>query len=208
MWQPVFFHSNGLLKKVLGEWSVSGIWNWHTGFPFTPVYNTTIAPYYQGAGYGQLRPAEYLGGAGNKTSNSVFEGENGAPNPNYGGNATKYFLAPTYVAGPTFPDTAPVPTPGIHRNSLTGPHYNDLDGSLVKQFGLPKNKILGSDAIFEFRADVYNVFNKINVNGASIDTLVGAANPDGTVASYNPHFGVATGALGSRTIQLQARFSF
>lgn len=78
----------------------------------------------------------------------------------------------------------------------------------MKQFGLPKNKILGSDAIFEFRADIYNVFNKINVNGSSIDTLVGAANPDGTVASYNPHFGVATGALGSRTIQLQARFSF
>ena len=208
MWQPVFFHSNGLLKKVLGEWSVSGIWNWHTGFPFTPIYNTTISPYYQGAGYGQLRPAEYLGGAGNKTSNSVFEGENGAPNPNYGGNATKYFLAPTYVAGPKFPDTAPVPTPGIHRNSLNGPHYNDLDGSLVKQFGLPKNKILGSDAIFEFRADIYNVFNQINVDGSSIDTLVGAARPDGTVASYNPHFGVARGALGSRTVQLQARFSF
>ncbi len=208
MWQPVFFHNNGLLKKILGEWSVSGIWNWHTGFPFTPIYNTTVAPYYQGAGYGQLRPAEYLGGAGTKTNNSVFEGENGAANPNYGGNATKYFLAPTYAAGPTFPATAPVPTPGIHRNSLTGPHYNDLDGSLVKQFGLPKNKILGSDAIFEFRADIYNVFNKINVNGSSIDTLVGAANPDGTVASYNPHFGVATGALGSRTIQLQARFSF
>ncbi len=208
LWQPVFFHKNGLLEKTLGGWSLSGIWNWHTGFPFTPVYNTTVAPYYQGAGYGQLRPAQYLGGAGTKTSNSVFMGDNGAPNPNYGGNATKYFLAPTYVAGPTFPNTAPVMTPGIHRNSLTGPHYNDIDGSLVKQFGLPSNRILGNAAVFEFRADFYNLFNETNVNGSSIDTLVGAANPDGTVASFNPHFGTATGALGSRTIQLQARFSF
>jgi len=208
MWQPVFFHKSGLLEKTLGGWSLSGIWNWHTGFPFTPFYNTTIAPYYQGAGYGSLRPAEYLGGAGTRTANNVFKGDNGAPNPNYGANPTKYFLAPTYVAGPTFPNTAPVPTPGIHRNSLNGPRYNDVDGSLVKQFGLPNNRILGNAAVFEFRADFYNLFNETNINGSSIDTTLGSVNPDGSIAKINPHFGTATGALGSRTIQLQARFSF
>ncbi len=40
MWQPVFFHgSNGWLEKIAGGWSLSGIWNWHSGFPLTPFVN-------------------------------------------------------------------------------------------------------------------------------------------------------------------------
>ena len=34
LWQPVFFHgSNAFLEKIAGQWSVSGIWNVHTGYP-------------------------------------------------------------------------------------------------------------------------------------------------------------------------------
>jgi hypothetical protein len=179
----------------------------HSGFPFNPVYNTN-GVYYQNSDYGQIRPAGVRGGAGSKTGNSVFRGPT---NPNYGGNATKYFIAPTYVQAPAFPATAPAPPPGIHRNSLTGPGYNDVDASLSKNFGLPNNRVLGKDAVLEVRADAYNLFNKTNINSAGIDNLVGSANPDGTVASVNSHFGVANagnGALGGRTVQLQARFSF
>lgn len=207
LWQPVFFHGNSLLEKSLGGWSLGGIFNAHTGFPFNPVYNTT-GPYFQGSGYGALRPARYLGGAGSKTNNSVFDG---AVNTNYGGNATKYFVPPTYVQGPTFPNVAPPPTPGIHRNSLTGPGYQDLDASLSKAFGLPNNRVLGKDAVLEIRADAYNLFNKTNINTASIDDTIGSAAPDGTITQVNPHFGLpnnSNAALGSRTVQLQARFSF
>ena len=36
MWQPVFFHgSNNWVEKIAGGWSLSGIWNWHSGFPGT-----------------------------------------------------------------------------------------------------------------------------------------------------------------------------
>ena len=83
-----------------------------------------------------------------------------------------------------------------------------MDASLSKGFGLPSNRILGENAKFEIRADFYNVFNKLNLNIGQIDTNLGTANPDGSVASVNSHFGVISGALGSRTIQLQARFSF
>jgi hypothetical protein len=208
LWQPVLFHGDrSWVEKVAGGWSLSGIFNWHTGFPFNPIYNanTSGGLYYNGSGYSQLRPAAYLGGAGKSTGNSTFMQ---ATNPNYNGNGTTYFAPPVFANGPTFPAVAAAPAPGIHRNSLNGPGYNDADASLTKAFGFPSNRILGERARLEFRADFYNLFNKINLNTQNIDNTLGSVNPDGTVSSVNPDFGVARTALGSRTIQLQSRFSF
>ncbi|HEY1807080.1 MAG TPA: carboxypeptidase regulatory-like domain-containing protein [Acidobacteriaceae bacterium] len=203
LWQPVFFHGHSMGEKILGGWALSGIWNWHTGFPWDPVYNTSTL-YYGSSPYSQLRPTANLGGYGKNQSNRNYMT---GLNPNFGGNATTYFGAPTYTIGPAFPATVPGPAPGIHRDSLTGPNYNDLDGSLAKDFGLPSNRILGEHAAFEVRADAYNLFNKTNLNTTSIDNVVGSVAPDGTVGP-NGDFGVARQALASRTVQLQARFSF
>jgi hypothetical protein len=204
LWQPVFFHgSHSWMEKVAGGWSLSGIYNWHTGFPWNPIYNTT-GVYFQGSNYGQLRPAAVRPGFGKNTDNKNFEQ---SINPNFGGDGTKFFLPPSYVQGPTFPATAPAPVPGILRNSLNGPGYNDVDASLTKAFGLPRIPGLGENAKFEIRADAYNLFNKTNLNTVQMDTNLGSAAPDGTV-SPNSDFGVVGQALGSRTVQLQARFSF
>jgi hypothetical protein len=129
-------------------------------------------------------------------------------NPDFGGNGTKYFLPPAFTIGPTFPSTTPGPLPGIQRNSLNGPDYNDADASLTKAFGLPNNKILGENANLSFRVDTYNLFNKTNIDTSDMDTTIGSVNPNGTIGSVNSDFGVAGGALGGRTVQLQARFSF
>src|SRR5258708_19810862 len=38
VWQPVFFHgSNSWMEKIAGGWSLSGIFNLHSGFPWTPM---------------------------------------------------------------------------------------------------------------------------------------------------------------------------
>ena len=208
LWQPVFFHgSRSWLEKVAGGWSVSGIWNVHSGFPWNPYYGTN-GVYYQGSGYGNLRPAGVIPGAGTSTSNKTFEQ---ATNPNYGGNGTNFFLPPSYVQGPAFPAYAAAPTPGIQRNTLNGPGYDDVDASLSKGFGLPRIRGLGENARFEVRADVYNLFNKTNLNTQCIDGYLGSVAPNGTggfTVSPNSDFGVAGCGLGSRTVQLQARFSF
>jgi hypothetical protein len=199
-----FRGSQSWIEKVAGGWSLSGIWNLHSGFPWNPYYNITGNVYYTGSGYGQLRPAAILPGAGTSTSNKTFER---TINPNYGGNGTAFLTPPTYASGAAFPATTPAPLPGIQRNSLNGPGYDDLDASLSKGFGLPRIRGRGENARFEIRADVYNLFNKTNLNVASLDANLGSVTPTGIVTP-NGDFGVAGSALGSRTVQLQARFSF
>ena len=208
LWQPVIFRGeHNWAEKVAGGWSLSGIFNLHSGFPFNPLYNvnTSGGLYYNGSGYTTLRPAAYRGGAGMGTGNMTFMQ---ATNPNYKGTPTAFFPAPTFADGPAFPSTGAPPAPGIQRNSLNGPGYSDVDASLSKAFGFPNMRLLGEHARLEFRLDTYNLFNKLNLNGQSIDNIVGSANPDGTVTSTNSDFGVARSALGSRTVQLQSRFSF
>ena len=221
LWSPVISHNNAVLEKIVGGWSLGGIVNWHTGFPWNPIYNVVGGNLYcSTCGYGQIRPAKYLGGAPSKTSNKVFQGFGGV-NSNYAGNGAHYYAGPTYTTPAAFPAITPGPQPGIQRNSLAGPHYNDTDVSLTKNFGMPSIKGLGEKAGLSFRADVYNLFNKLNINGGSaqgggggsIDNVLGTVNPDGSINSVNSDFGVAgsygnKGALGSRTIQIQTRFSF
>jgi hypothetical protein len=208
LWQPVLFTgSKQWMEKVAGGWSLSGIFNVHSGFPWNPIYNanTPGGLYYNGSQYNQLRPAGIVTGAGRSTSNSAYQQ---AVNPNFKGDGTAFFTPPSFVAGPAFPATAPPPQIGIERNNLNSPGYNDLDGSLTKAFALPAIPVLGENAKFEIRVDAYNFFNKTNIKTSDIDNNLGSVNPDGSIGSVNSDFGVAGSALGSRTVQLQARFSF
>ena len=209
LWQPNYFHNqNGLLAKTLGGWTLSGILNLDTGFPWTPTFNGVQNGqlYYSGSGYGTLRPAAYLGGNGHDMSNTALEA--GHPNVNYPQGSLAYFAIPSYtpVTAPFPAQFAAPPPPGVARNSFTRPNYRDLDATITKAFGLPDNRILGNHAALEFRVDAFNVFNTVNLNPGSIDTSI--ANQSGSTFVSNPTFGQARSALGSRIVDMQARFSF
>jgi len=196
IWSPKIFRGNkGWLEKVVGGWTISEILNAHSGFPWTVVYNngdTCNAVINANYVTCNLRPAAYLGGALSDHSNSTFMSKGG----DFPKGGLAYFTPPTFVAGPNFPQTGPIPqAPGVARNSETGPHYFDVDASLVKAFGVPNTKVLGENAKFEIRANFYNLFNSLNL-----------ANVDNNIV--DPYFGTAMNALGSRTIDIEARFSF
>ncbi|MDE3179686.1 MAG: TonB-dependent receptor [Acidobacteriota bacterium] len=202
LWTPNFFASRGgPLAKALGGWEISGIFNAHSGFPWTPVYgNTGCNIIYQGSGYCTLRPAAYLGGANTDHSNTAFMRNTG----DFPLGALAYFTVPSFTMGPAFPATGPIPPPpGVSRNSFTGPRYADLDAMIGKTFGLPKMKFLGENVQFQLRADFYNLFNTLNLNPGSISNTISF---DGKTS--NAHFGQAQSALGGRIIELQAHFDF
>jgi hypothetical protein len=215
LWQPTFFHGNGLLEKTLGGWSLSGILNIHSGFPWTPTYSDIQngSLYFQGSGYGSLRPAAYKGGAGRDQSNDAFKsGPNvtGGFNKNYPLGALAYFTVPTYtpVLNPLPATYGPPQAPGVARNSLTGPGYRDVDATITKAFGIPKLPVLGENARIEVRVDAFNLFNNLNLNGQSISNNISSGVDTNGNPVSNPTFGQAGSALGSRTLDIQARFSF
>jgi hypothetical protein len=81
VWQPVFFHGDrAWVEKIAGGWSLSGILNVHSGFPWSPVVNFGGSLYCGTCGYSTLFPAAYLAHPGNSTSNYAFK--SGANYPN------------------------------------------------------------------------------------------------------------------------------
>ena len=200
VYSPVMFASEGWKRSILGGWTFSGIMNYHTGFPYSPVFNAgTCDIIYQGGNCqngtnGQLLPAQYLGGAVTSHINGTFLGQGGQfPN---GGLA--YFVAPTVT-----PCTLPFPqvcggapqAPGMGRNQFTGPTYFDLDMTMTKAFMLPRIPGIGEGSQLQLQMSAFNLFNTLNL--ASVDNVI-----------TDPHFGQATSALGARTAEVQFKFVF
>ena len=108
-----------------------------------------------------------------------------------------------------------VAPPGIGRNSFRGPHYFNIDMSLVKQTRLPSALHLGEGANLELRANFFNIFNKLNLAPFGFDsssTRIGffdanANNGQGLLFN-NSSFGIASAGLAGRVVELQARFRF
>ncbi|MDE1161852.1 MAG: carboxypeptidase-like regulatory domain-containing protein [Acidobacteriaceae bacterium] len=219
LWQPVFFHGDKRwIEKIAGGWSLSGIFNWHTGYPFSPSYGISQSLYCNSCGYTSLRPY-YNGRGGNDHSNNAFihgtnfqnTGTATTQTATVNGNANtvvayndNYFNIANFTNSITWQNAAGGVTPtqalpnpaGMRRNGFVGPSYRDVDMSLVKAFGVPNTRLLGDNAKLELRADALNLFNLLNLNPSSVTTAIGSG------------FGSDVVALSGRQITFQARFSF
>lgn len=200
LWQPHLWHGNQFVGQALNGWSVSGIYNIHTGFPFTANYSVPGGSlYYSASGYSTLRPAAYNGAGGKNHSNNAFEqGRANVNFPNAGPNQNYFQVPIAPVASSTTGFATGLPQlPGVYRNSFDGPGYQDVDATITKSFGFHPGRYIGEHASLEVRADAFNLFNNINLNASSISNNFQTSN-----------FGQAGSALAGRTVNLQARFSF
>lgn len=201
-YSPTFFlGSKTLVKSLADGWTISGIFNYHTGFPWTPVAFLGGNMYCGSCwGYDKV-PAMYLGGAGNSTSNDAYK-----TGSNYSMGGAHYFATPTtdgvFAYGSS---NYGVSNPQVvGRNIVRGPHYRSVDATLVKAFGLPNMPILGENAKFEFRVDAFNLFNNLNLLGGS------QSQENGHIVNNIglPNFGTSTGSYSGRVVTLGARFNF
>lgn len=207
IWElPIFREKRDFLGKVLGGWDLSGIYQFHSGFPWTPV-SDNACPVFGSINICPIRPTGYLGGAGSNYATSAFLPPAAGNFPN---GSTSYFALQTTCGNPCLPDR-----PGIGRNSFRGPRYQDIDLTIMKEFGLPSMKFVGEAAKIQLRMTAYNVFNKLNLApfsfGSTSTTVSNSCvnNNCNTGAPIpNPLFGTSTTGLSGRVLELEGRFSF
>ena len=217
MWDlPLFKNRKDLAGKLLGGWEINGIYQWHTGFPWTPKIDTGLRTS-SGAFFGPIRPIGFFGGVQNGTSNDVFLGTGNFANlgPNVAVPGTclvrnNFFIVSVNRTN-AFPDCGGDPNfnlnrPGIGRNVFRGPRYSAVDMSLVKRFGLPNVSVLKEGAGLELRANFFNIFNQLNLAPFGFFGPSVVLNPG--VGATNPQFGKATAGLAGRVIEFQVRLNF
>ncbi len=178
---PKYRNGQGFLGEALTGWQVNGIFQYHTGFPWTPVTGQpTVAVVQSAATIAPTRPVGYYGGAHNSCSNSAFI--NGS---NFPGGGKQYF------------DISHPGPPGIGRNSFTNPCYLDTDVTAAKEQTIT---VHGHESQLRFQANFYNVFNKLNLAPILFGT------PNATVE--NTLFGLSPAADSGRVIEFFARLQF
>ena len=142
IYEAPFKFENTLAQALLGNWSMSGIYQVQSGNPFS-IFSSSDS-----GGTGLSQRANY------------------SPNP----GQTPTIANPRIQTGPTanlFSNPVPPPAGSTHgvignvaRNSFIGPNYSKFDLSLIKRipFG-PEDRMR-----FTVRADFFNLFNRVNFN--------------------------------------------
>jgi hypothetical protein len=183
--------TSGWVNRLIGGFSLNGTFTWEDGLPWTP-------------GYANSGQDNDVIGFLNKSGTGGFSTSVGSFNPNT--HKVQFFapspyeLQPAGQANSTFGAFARplVGTFGnIGRDSYLGPGYIDTDLSISKSVSLREQLSL------QFRADFFNLFNKVNLGqpDSCVDCQDGNA---GTISS------IVASQDGSsmRRIQLSARIQF
>jgi len=180
---PILRNRHDFLGRAFGGWTLGGILDKHSGFPFSALIGSCDTNNDRnGDGTCPDLPAAYFGGV--LKSPSKQQWINGAfPSP-----ATEFDVT---TRGP-----------GCRcRNIFVGPGYTDVDASIGKIFAFPSIPFLGEGAKLEFRANLFNVFNILN-----LQPLAPATAPTDIINTGS--FGRPSDGLSGRVIEFQARLSF
>jgi hypothetical protein len=171
-------------NAFVSGWQVSGIVSAVGGAPFTPLIGFDQAGLQTG---GTQRPNLAAG-------KSLEDAVTGGRLDTVCGCIVNYF-DPTFF---TLPAAGTLGT-GVGRDALRAPGLLNVD------LAVSKNVDLGKGSYLQLRAEVFNVFNRINYGAPT--SVIFIATPDGG-AAYNPNAGQITSAGPPRQMQLGAKLVF
>ncbi|OFV99142.1 MAG: hypothetical protein A3F68_13110 [Acidobacteria bacterium RIFCSPLOWO2_12_FULL_54_10] len=184
---------------LLGKWRVAGITSFSSGYPFSVVEGFNHAQNQQSDSLAD-RPDWNPNYSGNKTEGTTA-GCQDVPAGQQLGGPNRYFDPCAFV----------LQTEGFYgnvpRNALIGPGFTNMDFSLEKQFPI------GEDNRFEFRAELFNLFNRPNFATPSSPT---GAQVTGGVILFTDRTGRRPDNAGqifrtvtdSRQVQFSLRYNF
>jgi hypothetical protein len=176
IWQVPAPHASGLVGKLLNGWEVNSIWFWHSGFPFT-VYSGLDNSF-----SGQTLDRADLVKAGNPQLSSS--------RPHAAQVAEFFdtsFFAPNALG--TFGNSG--------KNILRAPRFFNVDLGLLKQTKVTEKVNV------QFRTELFNVFNNVNLGVSANGNPLGIDNIQGDLT-----FGQILAAGDPRIIQFALKILF
>jgi hypothetical protein len=179
---------SALLNGLLGGWQMSNVTILQSGTPYSVYCSTPFLPV--------------------RDDNGVIVGNSGC-DYNADGNNFDYLNTPSfgnfksgsrsdYIRGIFNASDFPVPSLGgegnLGRDTFIGPGYADTDFSIIKNTRIPW--FIGTEgANLQFRTEVFNLFNRVNLTQVTGDT-------------GSPFFGRSTSTYSARNIQFGLRIAF
>ncbi len=184
------------IQYALGGWELSSLAILQSGLPFTVFTSAPFQPVWNNASCADILTAgcQIVGNTGGDYN---ADGTNyDVPNaPGFGAN--KSYNRSDYIRGLFTSSDFPAPPLGqegdLGRNVFHGPGLAQVDLSLLKNFRIPW--FVKEGARLQFRAEVYNLFNRVNLNSVDSDLTSGT-------------FGLATSTFTPRVIQFAGRIEF
>jgi len=192
---PSLTSQSAPIRAIFGGWETSSLAVFQGGLAYTIFTSAAFQPVWNNPNCGPgIAGCQVVGNTG---------GDYNADGNNYdlpmrpSISLDKSYERSDYLKGLFPASDFPAPPLGeegnVGRGTVRGPGFAQVDFSLLKNFKTPW--FWGEGAKFQFRAEFYNVFNRVNLN-----------NFDGDIASGT--FATATGVFTPRSIQLGARLEF
>jgi len=185
--------SNPILNNILGGWILGGKGYWRTGVPFSLLNGAVLGQFPNMSGNSLTAQTAAAFTPVNLTNSS----RNAAHDCALG--TTRCLDVTQYVPAGSQDDFG-----NVRRNQMSGPHYADVDGQLLK-------KIVNKERFaFELGADAYNIFNKVNFAAPASDVSSGAFGliTSAVAPPTSPYGSFQGAAVTQRLLVLHGRMTF
>ncbi|HUO17519.1 MAG TPA: TonB-dependent receptor [Verrucomicrobiae bacterium] len=184
----------GLGREIVGGWRMSNIVVLQSGLPFTVYTTAPFSPIWNNTSCATTVTAgcQVVGNSGGDYNADGYNYDvPNAPPPGSIHTGSRSDFLTGFAAASAFPAPALGAEGNLGRNTLIGPGFANVNTELAKAFSLQERYT------FEFRADISNLFNRVNLT-QPISDLSGNSGP----------FGVSTSQTLPRAFQFGLRLAF